>query len=486
SSCSPDFGLNSLIDRLGQINPSVLFAVDGQFYKNKTHAHLDKVKQLTEKIPSINHTIVYNYIDNCADITALPNAVYFNDILQSKAATLDFSQLPFNHPLVIMFSSGTTGKPKCIVHGAGNTLIQHLKELALHSDIRKNDRLFFYTTCGWMMWNWMLSALAADATLVLYDGSPLHPNTEVLFDYIDKANVTHFGCGAKYIESIEKMGAKPIKSHDLSSLRCILTTASPLLPKSFDYVYSHIKSDVLLCSESGGTDIISCFALGNPTLPVHRGELQCLGLGMAVEIYNDDGEPVLQEKGELVCTQAFPSMPLYFWNDPDGKRYFDAYFNTFPEIWAHGDYAEITQYHGMIIYGRSDTTLNPGGVRIGTAEIYRQVETLDAVIESLAVGQQWQGSERIVLFVVLRDGLSLDDALIDTIKKQIRNNASPHHVPSKIIQVKELPRTISGKVVEIAIKHLIHGKPIKNKASIANPECLNDFFNDHVKKQLES
>ncbi|HEX6592198.1 MAG TPA: acetoacetate--CoA ligase, partial [Moraxellaceae bacterium] len=381
------------------------------------------------------------------------------------------------HPLYIMYSSGTTGVPKCIVHGTGGTLLQHLKELALHTDIQRDDVMFYYTTCGWMMWNWLVSTLALGATVVLYDGSPFAHKADVLWDIAEKEKISVFGTSAKYLAALEKVAAKPRKTHDLSALKAVLSTGSPLAHEGFDFVYRDIKADICLSSISGGTDIISCFALGNPTLPVYRGELQCKGLGMAVDIYDEDGRSVQDEKGELVCTQAFPCMPVSFWNDQDGSKYRKAYFERFPGLWAHGDYGEQNAHGGVVIYGRSDAVLNPGGVRIGTAEIYRQVEKVEDVLESIAIGQDWQGDVRVVLFVKLREGLALDDALRQQIRKVIRDNTTPRHVPERIVQVSDIPRTISGKIVELAVRNVVHGQPVKNTDALANPEAL-DYFRD--------
>ena len=379
--------------------------------------------------------------------------------------------------LYIMFSSGTTGVPKCIIHGAGGTLLQHLKEHLLHTDVKRDDRVFYFTTCGWMMWNWLVSALAAEATLLLFDGSPFYPGGNILFDYADAENMTVFGTSAKYIDAVNKGGLAPRDTHNLATVRAMLSTGSPLVPESFDFVYQKIKPDIQLSSISGGTDIVSCFALGNPVLPVWRGELQCRGLGLRVEVWNDEGKPVQGEKGELVCTAPFPCMPIGFWNDPDGAKYHAAYFDQYPGVWCHGDFVELTQHGGIIIYGRSDAVLNPGGVRIGTAEIYRQVEQLDEIIEALVIGQDWEGDVRVVLFARLRDGLSLDDALIKKIKSQIRGNTTPRHVPAKVIQVADIPRTKSGKIVELAVRNVVHGRPVKNKEALANPEAL-DLYKD--------
>ena len=399
-----------------------------------------------------------------------------------RSADIEFARLPFDHPLYILYSSGTTGVPKCIVHGAGGTLLQHLKEHRLHADVKPGDRLFYFTTCGWMMWNWLVSGLASEATLLLYDGSPFAADGRILFDYAEAEKMTIFGTSAKYIDAAAKLGLEPARTHDLGAIKAIVSTGSPLVPESFDYVYDKVKRDVQLASISGGTDIISCFALGNPTAPVWRGEIQCRGLGMKVDVYDENGRSVRGQKGELVCTAPFPSMPIGFWNDPDGARYRAAYFERFPGVWCHGDYVELTEHDGLIIYGRSDAVLNPGGVRIGTAEIYRQVERLDEVVESLAIGQQWQNDVRIVLFVRLRDGLTLDAALIERIQKQIRDNTSPRHVPARIVQVADIPRTKSGKIVELAVRNVVHGAPVKNVEALANPEAL-AFFKDRPELQ---
>jgi acetoacetyl-CoA synthetase len=396
-------------------------------------------------------------------------------LAEHPPADIAFAQLPFDHPLYILFSSGTTGVPKCIVHGAGGVLLQHLKEHRLHTDIKPGDRVFYFTTCGWMMWNWLVSALASEATLLLYDGSPFYPDGHVLFDYADAEAMTVFGTSAKFIDAVHKSGLEPRRTHELSALKALLSTGSPLAPESFDFVYRHIKSDLCLSSISGGTDIVSCFALGNPILPVYRGELQCRGLGMKVEVWNEAGEPVRGEKGELVCTRPFPAMPIGFWNDPDGAKYRAAYFDVYPNVWRHGDYVELTGHDGLIIYGRSDAVLNPGGVRIGTAEIYRQVEQLPEVLESLVIGQDWDNDVRVVLFVRLREGLTLDETLLQRIKQQIRRNATPRHVPAKIVQVADIPRTKSGKIVELAVRDVVHGRPVKNQEALANPETLSLF-----------
>lgn len=476
SSGSPDFGAQAAIDRLGQVEPKVLFICDGHQYQGKKFSGAEKIKQLNDAIPSLMHVVICPNINEAVDIANLPRAEYWDDFLK-PAKECEFASLPFEHPLYIMFSSGTTGKPKCIVHGAGGTLLQHIKELGLHTDLQAKDNLCFYTTCGWMMWNWMVSALALGTTLTLYEGSPTYPTNNRLFKLLEAEKVTVFGTSAKFISSVEKAGVKPKAEGDLSHLRCILSTGSPLLPKNYDYVYEQIKSDLQLSSISGGTDIISCFALGNPMLPVYRGELQCLGLGMAVEVFDEEGQSVRETRGELVCTMPFPCMPISFWHDPQRQIYQRAYFERFPGVWAHGDFAEITAHHGLVIYGRSDAVLNPGGVRIGTAEIYRQVEKIDEVIDSIVIGQDWQEDVRVVLFVKLREGKLLTDEVINKIRSTIRQNASPRHVPAKVLQVADIPRTISGKIVEVAVRQVVHGLPVNNLQSLANPQALDYFKN---------
>ncbi len=475
SSCSPDFGTKGVLDRFGQIRPRVLFTADGYFYNGKTLDSLARTREVLEQLDSIEHVVVVPYVSTSPSISDLPKAQHWSEF-GTPGVELEFAQLPFDHPLYIMYSSGTTGVPKCIVHGAGGTLIQHLKELALHTDLTRDDRIFYFTTCGWMMWNWLVSSLAVGATVVLYDGAPFHP-ANALWKLVEDEKVTVFGTSAKYLSASEKADLHPGREHKLSGLRAILSTGSPLAPESFDWVYREVKSDVQLASISGGTDIISCFALGNPVLPVHRGELQCRGLGMAVEVWNEDGVPVIGEKGELVCTRPFPSMPVGFWNDPDGVKYRAAYFERFPGAWCHGDYAEHTTHDGLIIHGRSDAVLNPGGVRIGTAEIYRQVEQLDEIVESIAIGQDWDGDVRVVLFVRLREGITLDDELRQRIRSVIRANTTPRHVPAKIVAVADIPRTISGKIVELAVRNVVHGQPVRNTDALANPDALDHFRN---------
>lgn len=481
SSCSPDFGINGVLDRFGQIKPRILFTTDGYFYNGKTLNSLERVAGIAAELDSIEKIIVCDHITERADLAVLEasvpgKAIHHADFIDSSATEVAFTPMNFADPLYIMYSSGTTGVPKCIVHSIGGTLLQHLKEHILHTDVKRDDVLFYYTTCGWMMWNWLVSGLAVGCTVLLYDGSPFK-TPAIMMDIAAEEKISLFGTSAKYIAAIEKAGIKPVESHDLNALRAIMSTGSPLAHESFDYVYRDIKADVLLASISGGTDIISCFALGCPMLPVYRGQLQCAGLGMAVEIYDDEGNPILEQKGELVCSQPFPSMPIYFWDDADGRKYHDAYFDQFDNIWAHGDYGEITAQGGVIIHGRSDAVLNPGGVRIGTAEIYRQVEAVEGVQESIVVGQNWQDDVRVILFVTLKPDVELTDELITKIKQQIRANTTPRHVPAKVIQVADIPRTISGKIVELAVRKVIHNEVVKNKDALANPEALDLFAN---------
>ena len=473
SSCSPDFGINGVMDRFGQIQPKVLFACDGYFYGGKTLDSLPRVSQIKAQISSIETLIIVPVSRTAEEISLPEGATLWAETLAAYSPNdIEFEQLPFDHPLYIMYSSGTTGVPKCIVHSAGGSLIQHMKEHRLHTDLGSEDTLFYFSTCGWMMWNWLVSGLACEATLVLYDGSPFYPQPQSLMDMADEEGISIFGTSAKYIEALQKAGVKPAESHQLSALKAVLSTGSPLSDESFRYVYRHIKPDICLSSISGGTDILSCFVLGNPCLPVYEGEIQCLGLGMAVEVWDDDGNAVVGEKGEMVCTRPFPSAPIGFWNDPDNAKYRAAYFDTYPNVWAHGDYGEITEHGGMIIHGRSDAVLNPGGVRIGTAEIYRQVEKVADVVDSICIGQQYQGDVRVVLFVVLREGCTLDDSLRNTIRNTIRQETTPRHVPAKIIAVAEIPRTISGKIVELAVRDVVHGKTVKNVDALANPDAL--------------
>lgn len=477
SSCSPDFGLQGVLDRFGQISPKLLIATNGYYYNGKTIDCLPRLQEIQQSLPSLQKTVLVPLTGEVTSSTSLKNTVLWYDALAVTGEVPDFVPVPFAHPLYIMYSSGTTGVPKCIVHGTGGTLLQHVKELGLHTDVTPNDVMFYYTTCGWMMWNWLVSTLALGATVVLYDGSPFARKGNILWDIAEQEKISVFGTSAKYIAALEKAAIKPRESHQLPALKAVLSTGSPLAHESFDYVYRDIKADICLSSISGGTDIVSCFALGNPTLPVYRGELQCKGLGMAVDIFDEQGQSVTEEKGELVCTKAFPSMPIYFWNDEDGSKYRKAYFDSFPDLWAHGDYGEQNAHGGIIIHGRSDAVLNPGGVRIGTAEIYRQVEKITDVLESIAIGQQWEDDVRVVLFVKLREGLSLNKDLEDAIRKVIRANTTPRHVPAKIVQVGDIPRTISGKIVELAVRNVVHGLPVKNTDALANPEALEYFRN---------
>ena len=478
SSCSPDFGVSGVLDRFGQIAPKVLICADGYRYGGKVLDSLQKVREALPMLPSVTRLIIVGYLLEKPNLADLPNAILFSDALGAlPAAPARYFAAPFAHPLYIMYSSGTTGVPKCIVHSSGGTLIQHLKELVLHTDVKREDHLFYYTTCGWMMWNWMVSTLAVGATLVLFDGSPTYPTPAALWDLVETEKISVFGTSAKWISASDKAGIKPMLSHKLAALRTMLSTGSPLSDASFDYIYRDVKPNLLLASISGGTDIVSCFALGNPMLPVYRGELQCRGLGMKVEVLDDEGKSVIGKKGELACTRAFPSMPICFWNDADGEKYRASYFNKFPNIWCHGDVAEITEHGGVIIHGRSDATLNPGGVRIGTAEIYRQVEKIDDVLECIVVGHDYSDDVRIILFVRLRAALALDETLKQKIKSTIRAGTTPRHVPAKVIQVPELPRTRSGKLTEIAVRNVIHGQIVSNTDALANPESLAHFAN---------
>lgn len=474
SSCSPDFGERGILDRFGQIEPKVYVACDGYWYAGKRVSIGDKLKAVVPHLPTAVTTVIVPYLGEAdAVAAALPNGVSLDAFIAPFApAPLTFERLPFNHPLFILFSSGTTGVPKCIVHGAGGTLLQHIKEHRLHCDLHPGERLFYFTTCGWMMWNWLVSGLASGLTLCLFDGSPFAPSPSVLFDYAATERFALFGTSAKYIDSLRKEGLRPVDTHDLSALKTLTSTGSPLAPADFAYVYEAIKPDLHLASISGGTDIVSCFVLGDPTAPVYRGEIQCAGLGMAVEVWSDEGQPVTGERGELVCTRPFPSMPVMFWNDPEGAKYHAAYFDRFPNIWCHGDFAEWTVHGGLIIHGRSDATLNPQGVRIGTAEIYAQAEQVPEIVEAIAIGQDWDNDVRVVLFVRLKPGVTLDEALEKRIRTQIRTGASPRHVPAKIVAVADIPRTRSGKITELAVREVVHGRPVKNTEALANPECL--------------
>ncbi len=479
SSCSPDFGERGILDRFGQIEPSILFTCDAYYYGGKTHALSEKIAKVLAQLPSVKHTVVIDYTGRATAMAAqLPHGQTLDTFRSGESeAPIAFAQMPFDHPLYILYSSGTTGIPKCIVHRAGGILLKHLCEIVLNTDVKPGDRLFYFTTCGWMMWNWLVSGLGAGATLVLYDGSPFHPNERILFDLADTTGMTVFGTSAKYIDSVRKTSWCPRDTHRLEGLRTMLSTGSPLSPENFDFVYEAVKPDVHLASISGGTDICGCFVGGNPLSSVWRGEIQGPMLGMAMDVLDDAARPVREEKGELVCTRPFPSMPVMFWNDPDGQKYHNAYFARFDNIWCHGDFAEITSHGGLIIHGRSDATLNPGGVRIGTAEIYAQVERIPEVLEALAIGQDWENDVRIVLFVRLAPGVALDSGLTTLIKKQIREGASPRHVPAVIVAVADIPRTKSGKITELAVREIVHGREVKNREALANPEALELFQN---------
>ena len=473
TSCSPDFGVNGVLDRFGQTKPKVLFTADGYHYNGRAHDSLGRVAEFTAYLPTVEKLIVLPMMNDTPDLSGLANAVTLAEVTAPYTPKeITFTQMPFNDPLYIMYSSGTTGKPKCIVHGIGGTLITHMKEHIIHCDAKPGDRVFYFTTCSWMMWNWLVTALAAEATLILYDGAPTYPDANVLFDLADETGITLFGTSAKFIDALAKSGLDPISTHDLSTVRTITSTGSVLAPEGFDYVYEHVKKDICLSSMSGGTALLGCFVGGNPTLPVYRGEIQCRVLAMSVEVYDDSGQSIYDKKGEMVCDKPFPSMPIYFWDDADGARYHSAYFERFPNVWCQGDFISRSKREAWVIYGRSDATLNPGGVRIGTAEIYRQVEQFDEVLEGIVIGQEWDNDTRVVLFVILREGLTLDDDLIHRISKRVRQNCTPRHVPAKIVQVADIPRTKSGKITELAVRDMVHGRDVKNSEALANPEAL--------------
>jgi acetoacetyl-CoA synthetase len=482
SCCSPDFGTDGVLDRFGQTGPKLLFCADGYLYNGKAHDSLARVREMAARLPGVRRVVVVPHFSARPEVSGIANALRYADWVAPYApGPIAYEQLPFDHPLYILFTSGTTGKPKCIVHGAGGTLLAGLKTYKLQFDVRPLDRFFYYTTCNWVMWNLLFQGLLAEASIMLYDGSPFARDAAILFDFCDAERFTQFGTSAKFIDAIAKRGLKPRKTHSLASVRTIISTGSPLVPESYDYVYREIKRDVCLSSISGGTDIMGCFADANSILPVWRGELQCRSLGMKVEVWDEDGRALVGQKGELVCTRPFPSMPVGFWNDAGGKRYHEAYFARYPNVWCHGDYCELTTRGTMIVYGRSDATLNPGGVRIGTAEIYGQVEKIDAVEESVAIGQLWPPEQpsdtRVVLFVKLRPGLVLDAALEERIRRQIREHTTARHVPARIVQVPDIPRTKNGKVVELAVKAMVHGMPVTHTDALANPEVLALFRN---------
>ena len=485
SSCSPDFGVPGVLDRFQQVEPKVLISADGYHYGGKQFLASDRLSEILASLPSVEHLITVSYVSDPGSGIGIEGEITYKDlVLRHMGADLHFEQLPFDHPLFIMFSSGTTGAPKCIVHGAGGTLLQHLKEHQLHCDLKQDDRVFYFTTLGWMMWNWLVTALASESTIVLYDGSPFWPKPRRMWDMAQSERITFFGTGAKYLDALKKTNVRPKESHHLPELRTIASTGSPLLPETFDFIYDGIKEDLCVASISGGTDIVSCFVLGDPIGPVRRGEISTRGLGMAVEVFDDNGSAIVGTPGELVCTRPFPSMPVGFWNDDDGARYRKAYFDRFDNVWCHGDWVELTTSGGMIIYGRSDAVLNPGGVRIGTSEIYRQVEDHPDVLESIVIGQDWKGDVRVVLFVKLHEGVELTEDLANEIRLRIRQNTTPRHVPAKVLQAPDIPRTKSGKITELAVRDVVHGRTIKNREALANPDAL-DFFADLPELQTD-
>jgi acetoacetyl-CoA synthetase len=478
SSCSPDFGIKGVLDRFGQIKPKVLFTANGYSFKGKKIDSLERISNILKQLPSIQKVVVVPYTDPEPDISLVPNAVRYEDFKSSEDnLEIEFAQLPFDHPLYIMYSSGTTGLPKCMVQSAGGILVHHMKELVLHTDLKREDVIFYFTTCGWMMWNWLVSSLSVGATLVLFDGNPFHPEPGALWQMAQDEKITVFGTSAGYIAALMNAGVKPAENYDLSSVRAVLSTGSPLSIEGFEFIYDHVKKDLQLASIAGGTDLNGCFGLGNPMGAVYAGELQCRGLAMNVEAWNDEGKPVVEEQGELVCTKPFPSMPIYFWDDPDGGKYHSAYFEDYPGVWRHGDYIVVTERGGIVMYGRSDATLNPGGVRIGTAEIYRQIDQMEEIADSVVVGQNWKNDVRVILFVKPEEGVELTEDLKNKIRQTIRTNASPRHVPAKIIAIPDVPYTLNMKKVELAVKKIIEGKPVLNKDALGNPEAL-DYYAD--------